>query len=489
MPPPNFHRLQEEMEEVWLAVKTRFHPRTQTIIVITLCVLSIFLIGLGLGLSAGSSKGSSAIPVYYFLTNHSATCPALSGEKLLTSVAAGESFEGLTVLLQCAGGYTPFPVVVRCQRKKQFDGSEVLEWSGLPVCAPSSLVTAKHWKNTVHARSVTCTGNPGETNCRLQCLLDYVPVEKNPYSCRDLPCRSWQLEPGSSTCFRCDQKCDELRKGKEPSMEDLLSTLNCDRDCQGIIVTSSGDAAIWQSKRMGLFSLAGEHGGRPVYQNNATKEFLFFSQNGAEWLVGPDFTSSHGGLQIFGNNDKQCPERSGQGKNMTRMYIDSGEPGLDGGPGGLWKKDDTLALKCYRKGVTPVEWCKCNQYEIALKPRRVPVGQPGLRGNHTKGPGEKYLDYLVGKYSRVPAENSYGLLAPLYLMEEKRLYLFSHHTEGLVWQVSHFLSTSPLRGLSKTAACPESKEISWQVFNSTLASGAQQYLSDDNRIMVTCIDQ
>ena len=29
-----------------------------------------------------------------------ASCPALSGEKLLTSVAAGESFEGLTVLLQ-----------------------------------------------------------------------------------------------------------------------------------------------------------------------------------------------------------------------------------------------------------------------------------------------------------------------------------------------------------------------------------------------------
>ena len=35
----------------------------------------------------------------------------------------------------------------------------------------------------------------------------------------------------------------------------------------------------------------------------------------------------------------------------------------------------------------------------------------------------------------MPAENSHGLLAPLYLMEEKQLYLFSHHTEGLVWQV------------------------------------------------------
>ena len=38
------------------------------------CVLSIFLIGLGLGLSAGASKGSSAIPVYYFLTSHSVWC-------------------------------------------------------------------------------------------------------------------------------------------------------------------------------------------------------------------------------------------------------------------------------------------------------------------------------------------------------------------------------------------------------------------------------
>ena len=26
-----------------------------------------------------------------------------------------------------------------------------------------------------------------------------------------------------------------------------------------------------------------------------------------------------------------------------------------------------------RKGVTPVEWCNCKQYEIGLKPRRVPV--------------------------------------------------------------------------------------------------------------------
>ena len=32
-----------------------------------------------------------------------------------------------------------------------------------------------------------------------------------------------------------------------------------------------------------------------------------------------------------------------------------------------------IMLLITRKGVTPVEWCKCNQYEIRLKPRRVPV--------------------------------------------------------------------------------------------------------------------
>ena len=32
-----------------------------------------------------------------------------------------------------------------------------------------------------------------------------------------------------------------------------------------------------------------------------------------------------------------------------------------------------IVILITRKGVTPVEWCNCNQYEIGLKPRRVPV--------------------------------------------------------------------------------------------------------------------
>ena len=32
-----------------------------------------------------------------------------------------------------------------------------------------------------------------------------------------------------------------------------------------------------------------------VYQNNATKEHLYYTISGAEWLVGPDFRKPHAG--------------------------------------------------------------------------------------------------------------------------------------------------------------------------------------------------
>ena len=69
------------------------------------------------------------------------------------------------------------------------------------------------------------------------------------------------------------------------------------------------------------------------------------------------------------------------------------------------------------------------------------------------------------RYSRVRMEDSYGLLAPLYLMEEKGLYLFSHHPEGLVWQVLHMImlllvscNNPPLSSSLTTSAPPLCEE-------------------------------
>ena len=35
-----------------------------------------------------------------------------------------------------------------------------------------------------------------------------------------------------------------------------------------------------------------------VYQNNATKEYLYYTFTGAEWLVGPDFRKPHAGEKL-----------------------------------------------------------------------------------------------------------------------------------------------------------------------------------------------
>ena len=111
-----------------------------------------------------------------------------------------------------------------------------------------------------------------------------------------LPCRAWR--PEGKKCYICNKNCDDFRGLSEPRPRDLLESLTCDPDCNKIVVTSSGPAAVWQNKRTGLFKFIGEHNGRPTYQNNATKEYLYYTFTGAEWLVGPDFRKPHAGTLL-----------------------------------------------------------------------------------------------------------------------------------------------------------------------------------------------
>ena len=130
---------------------------------------------------------------------------------------------------------------------------------------------------------------------------DYIGVESEPYECgtrtsaNKPPCPAWSL--GDARCFMCDQKCEEMHDVRNPRSSALLAKLGCTASCDKILVHSDGNAAIWQNKRTGLFKFIGEHNGRPVYQNNATKEFLFYTFTGSEWLVGPDFRKPHAGIQ------------------------------------------------------------------------------------------------------------------------------------------------------------------------------------------------
>ncbi len=269
----------------------------------------------------------------------------------------------------------------------------------------------------------------------------------------------------------CDQKCEDLHSVNNPRSSALLSKLSCSPSCDRMIVNSDGDAAVWQNKRTGLFQFIGEHNGRPVYQNNATKEFLFYTFTGSEWLVGPDFRKPHAGIQMYGNDDTQCPERNG-GKNVSRLYIDSSEPTPGGN--GKWTSDETLDFRCLEPDYEPVE-CPCRNYKV-------------YHTTYLNGTVPSPVEFLTGNFTRID-EKEYGLMAPLYRDEHKDLFLFSHHPKGRVWQVSTKLSTTPLRGIfPKSGSCPDAEpDITWEWFNTTTPQGQQLYVKDPH-IKVKCLD-
>lgn len=482
----SFQRMKDEVDNIGTSVTNKLPPigKNTCITIVFATLLLLFVLGFAIGYScsghghttdfkeAKSARfisdhgGGVSSPNYVFVSNNSQSCPPLRGERLLTTMERGQSFEGLVVNLACRGDFNAFPNQIKCQRKNDYD--DQLEWSHVPVCYPTVLVSKSVWTKTLHARSVSCTGDAAKTECRLTCIRDYIAVESRPYSCTEQPCPEWSL--GDAWCYMCDRKCEEMHAVANPRSDALLASLGCEGSCANVIVNSDGSAAVWQNKRTGLFVFLGEHNGRPVYQNNATKEFLFYTFTGSEWLVGPDFRKPHAGIQVYGNEDTQCPERNG-GRNVSRLYIDSSEPSPGGT--GKWTKDETLDFQCMDPGYKPVD-CDCENYKV-------------YHLTYVNGTVPSAVEYLTGNFTKIIGRE-YGLLAPLYYDHVKDLYLFSHHPRGRVWQVSTKLSTTPLRGIfSEDDSCPDSANIEWEWFNTTTAAGQQLYVKDKN-VVVKCLD-
>ena len=132
--------------------------------------------------------------------------------------------------------------------------------------------------------------------------------------------------------------------------------------------------------------------------------------------------------------------------------------------------------------------CACKQYKV-------------YHTVYTDGKVPDAVGYLSGNFEKMD-EKEMGLLAPLYYDKSKQLYLFSHHPQGLVWQVSTKLSTTPMRGIlnvvsssdddnsdvldDDTSSCPDNDLMNWEWFNSTTSQGQQLYVKDDH-IQVKCV--
>ena len=98
------------------------------------------------------------------------------------------------------------------------------------------------------------------------------------------------------------------------------------------------------------------------------------------------------------------------------------------------------------------------------------------------------LKFPTGVFTRMEKSESFGLLAPIYQNIDKKLYLFSHHPEGLVWQISQSLTTTPLRAVTDARSCPDSEGLVWEWYNITTKLGQQLYVKDQH-VKVRCEDE
>eukprot|EP00096_Caligus_rogercresseyi_P016262 TRINITY_DN8850_c0_g1_i1.p1 TRINITY_DN8850_c0_g1~~TRINITY_DN8850_c0_g1_i1.p1 ORF type:complete len:490 (-),score=121.00 TRINITY_DN8850_c0_g1_i1:86-1555(-) len=483
----SFQRMKEEFDDLGVHVSNKLpvigRGACAIISALSMALLFVIIIAIWLASTTTSPRGNEnslspalsppSVPSYVFQSLNNASCPPLVGGRLLTTMEEGQSFEGLVVSLSCRGSFNAFPNQIKCRRKSP--QSNELEWSHVPVCYPSLLISKAYWAQTLHARSVSCNGDSSKTVCRIACINDYIPVEREPYVCNNSPCNPWTL--GESRCYMCYDKCKELHGSqKDPSPGAIIESLGCSPKCTDVLVTSNGKAAIWQNKRIGRFSFIGEHNSRPVYKNNATKEFLFFSKKDTEWLIGPDFRKIHGGIQILAKgqrNELLCPDHLSRRRDVSKLYIDSSTPSSGAGN---WMEDDSIDVKCLtQEDVKAAVSCPCAEYKVY-----------NLVYENSTVP--KTVEYLTGNFSLdLGRQASLGLLSPLYYEHIKELYLFSHHPRGRVWLVSSTMSSTPMRGIyeGEGSACPDNSQIKWEWFNSTTPLGQQLFVQDRN-IVIKC---
>ena len=138
----------------------------------------------------------------------------------------------------------------------------------------------------------------------------------------------------------------------------------------------------------------------------------------------------------------------------------------------MWTNDSTISFSCYSPKRTLVQRCSCRTYQV-------------YHSKYHNSTMPSQVEFLSGVYSRVETrEEQKGLLAPLYKEKTKKNFLFSHHPQGLVWQVSSKLTTTPLRGVAPGPSCPDDADVTWELYQ----RDSRKFIEDSN-ILITCIDR
>jgi len=181
---------------------------------------------------------------------------------------------------------------------------------------------------------------------------------------------------------------------------------------------------------------------------------------------------------MLGNGEQlDCPENHSD-QNVTKVFVNPSLPSTDGQ--GQWMEDKTLSFQCWSDDYQPVN-CSCKKYQVS-------------NAHYSKDGTAANLMNLTGEYQLTDGQ-SHGLLAPLYYNSVRNTYLYSHHPQGLVWQIwSSIGERSKLRGVFsvlhfdiKKEACPDEGRLKWE-WEYFRGKNNQQNFVQDLDIYVKCAE-
>ncbi len=122
----SFQRMKDDLDDLGVQVAQKLPAVSRAGCVCIGVVLLAVLLGIAFAIgysargngardSAGRAEallqygGENASVHYVFVSNGSSSCPDLTGDRLITTMKRGQSFEGLVVNLACRGDYNAYP--------------------------------------------------------------------------------------------------------------------------------------------------------------------------------------------------------------------------------------------------------------------------------------------------------------------------------------------------------------------------------------------
>ncbi|XP_040571204.1 uncharacterized protein [Lepeophtheirus salmonis] len=296
----------------------------------------------------------------------------------------------------------------------------------------------------------------------------------------------WKMM-GQDSCSAEIQEIGEFRAKLNHVKQTLLDGIGCgEGNCTHISILSKGPSALRQAPRFGVYTLHALHDGFPVYVRHASDQFLYYkeeydkwaySHRIERWIVGPRIGDSEGGLMFLSAH--KCPWEIDFTYKDRAYFFGKMEYNIWNPIGNGWKPEEKINLKCFYPERYPNPSFCCSVLNVTSNNRVL-----------------QYHPEKIGIYRKISRPDKLNFQLPVFKMDGKEFYLYSHHPLGRLWLIgSTYVSWSLRLNLIHNRHldsyyCPEEpllQDSRWEYLYSTNNNGDQIWLKDGG-FKIKCLE-